>query len=97
MQLWACIELYKYVESPKVFLLLKNHIVVCVTIWSDYFSLSTVYILTKDNMIDIPKNSVSRILELIPNSSIRIAVFHKDIAADIEIPKEIKTSSTPLL
>lgn len=67
------------------------------TIWSDYFSLSTVYILTKDNMIDIPKNSVSRILELIPNSSIRIAVFHKDIAADIEIPKEIKTSSKLLL
>ena len=27
------------------------------TIWSDYFSLSTVYILTKDNMIDIPKNN----------------------------------------
>ena len=63
----------------------------------DYFSLSTVYILTKDNMIDIPKNSVSRPLELIPNSSIRIAVFHKDIAADIEMPKEIKTSSTLLL
>ena len=41
-------------------------------------------------MIDIPKNSVLRILELIPNSSIRIAVFHKDIAADIEIPKEIE-------
>ena len=57
------------------------------TIWSDYFSLSTVYILTKDNMIDIPKNSVLRLL----------AVFHKDIAADIEIPKEIKTSSTLLL
>lgn len=67
------------------------------TIWPDYFSLSTVYILTKDNMIDIPKNSVLRLLELIPNSSIRIAVFHKDIAADIEIPKEIKTSSTLLL
>lgn len=67
------------------------------TIWSDYFSLSTVYILIKDNMIDIPKNNVSRLLELIPNSSIRIAVFHKDIAADIEIPKEIKTSSTLLL
>jgi hypothetical protein len=63
------------------------------TIWSDYFSLSTVYILTKDNMTDIPKNSVSRLLELIPNSSIRIAVFQKDI----EIPKEIKTSSTLLL
>ena len=63
------------------------------TIWSDYFSLSTVYILTKDNMIDIPKNSVSRILELIPNSSIRIAVFHKDIAADIEIPKEMTGTS----
>lgn len=67
------------------------------TIWSDYFSLSTVYILIKDNMIDIPKNNVSRLLELIPNSSIRIAVFHKDIAADIEMPKEIKTSSTLLL
>lgn len=67
------------------------------TIWSDYFSLSTVYILTKDNMIDIPKNNALRLLELIPNSSIRIAVFHKDIAADIEIPKEIKTSSTLLL
>ena len=24
------------------------------TIWPDYFSLSTVYILTKDNMTDIP-------------------------------------------
>ena len=60
------------------------------TIWSDYFSLSTVYILIKDNMIDIPKNNVSRLLELIPNSSIRIAVFQKDIAADIEIPKEIE-------
>lgn len=67
------------------------------TIWSDYFSLSTVYILTKDNMIDIPKNNALRLLELIPNSSIRIAVFHKDIAADIEIPKEIKTSSTLLV
>ena len=64
---------------------------------SDYFSLSTVYILTKDNMIDMPKNNVSRLLGLIPSSSIRIAVFHKDIAADIEIPKEIKTSSTLLL
>lgn len=64
---------------------------------SDYFSLSTVYILTKDNMIDIPKNDVLRLLELIPSSSIRIAVFHKDIAADIEMPKEIKTSSTLLL
>ena len=68
-----------------------------ITIWSDYFSLSTVYILTKDNMIDMPKNNVSRLLGLIPSSSIRIAVFHKDIAADIEIPKEIKTSSTLLL
>lgn len=67
------------------------------TIWSDYFSLSTVYILTKDNMIDMPKNNVSRLLGLIPSSSIRIAVFHKDIEADIEIPKEIKTSSTLLL
>ena len=67
------------------------------TIWSDYFSLSTVYILTKDNMIDMPKTNVSRLLGLIPSSSIRIAVFHKDIAADIEIPKEIKTSSTLLL
>ena len=67
------------------------------TIWSDYFSLSTVYILTKDNMIDMPKNNVSRLLGLIPSSSIRMAVFHKDIAADIEIPKEIKTSSTLLL
>lgn len=66
-------------------------------IWSDYFSLSTVYILIKDNMRDKPKNSVSRLLELIPSSSIRIAVFQKDIAADIEIPKEIKTSSTLLL
>lgn len=67
------------------------------TIRSDYFSLSTVYILTKDNMIDMPKNNVLRLLELIPSSSIRIAVFHKDIAADIEMPKEIKTSSTLLL
>lgn len=67
------------------------------TIWSDYFSLSTVYTLTKDNMIDMPKNNVSRLLGLIPSSSIRIAVFHKDIAADIEMPKEIKTSSTLLL
>ena len=67
------------------------------TIRSDYFSLSTVYILTKDNMIDMPKNNVSRLLGLIPSSSIRIAVFHKDIAADIEMPKEIKTSSTLLL
>ena len=48
-------------------------------------------------MIDIPKNSVLRLLELIPSSSIRIAVFQKDIAEDIEIPKEIKTSSTLLL
>ena len=63
------------------------------TIWSDYFSLSTVYILIKDNMIDIPKNNVSRLLELIPNSSIRIAVFQKDIAADIEIPKEIEENA----
>ena len=62
-----------------------------------YFSLSTVYILIKDNMRDKPKNNVSRLLELIPNSSIRIAVFQRDIAADIEIPKEIKTSSTLLL
>ena len=60
------------------------------TIWSDYFSLSTVYILIKDNMIDIPKNNVSRLLELIPNSSIRIAVFQKDIAADIEYLKKSK-------
>lgn len=67
------------------------------TIRPDYFSLSTVYILTKDNMIDMPKNNVSRLLGLIPSSSIRIAVFHKDIAADIEMPKEIKTSSTLLL
>lgn len=62
-----------------------------------YFSLSTVYILIKDNMRDKPKNSVSRILELLPNSSMRIAVFQKDNAADIEIPKEIKTSSKLLL
>ena len=67
------------------------------TIWSDYFSLSTVYILIKDNMIDVSKNNELKILELIPNSSIRIAVFQKDNAADIEIPKEIKTSSTLLL
>ena len=62
-----------------------------------YFSLSIIYILTKDNMIDAPKNNELKILELIPNSSIRIAVFQKDNAADIEIPKEIKTSSTLLL
>lgn len=62
-----------------------------------YFSLSTVYILIKDNMRDKPKNSVSRILELLPNSSIRMAAFQKDNAADIEIPKEIKTSSKLLL
>ena len=62
-----------------------------------YFSLSTVYILIKDNMRDKPKNSVLRILALLPNSSIRIAVFQKDNAADIEIPKEIKTSSKLLL
>lgn len=67
------------------------------TIWSDYFSLSTVYILIKDNMIDAPKNNESKLLELMPSSSIRIAVFQKDNAADIEIPKEIKTSSTLLL
>ena len=62
-----------------------------------YFSLSTVYILIKDNMRDKPKNSVLRVLALLPNSSIRIAVFQKDNAADIEIPKEIKTSSKLLL
>ena len=62
-----------------------------------YFSLSTVYILIKDNMRDKQKNSVLRILALLPNSSIRIAVFQKDNAADIEIPKEIKTSSKLLL
>lgn len=62
-----------------------------------YFSLSMVYILIKDNMRDKPKNSVLRILALLPNSSIRIAVFQKDNAADIEIPKEIKTSSKLLL
>ena len=62
-----------------------------------YFSLSTVYILIKDNMIDAPKNNESKLLELMPSSSIRIAVFQKDNAADIEIPKEIKTSSTLLL
>lgn len=67
------------------------------TIWSDYFSLSTVYILIKDNMIDAPKNNESKLLGLIPSSSIRIAVFQKDNAADIEIPKEIKTSSKLLL
>lgn len=59
--------------------------------------MSTVYILIKDNMRDKPKNSVLRILALLPNSSIRIAVFQKDNAADIEIPKEIKTSSKLLL
>ena len=48
-------------------------------------------------MIDAPKNNESKILELIPSSSIRIAVFQKDNAADIEIPKEIKTSSKLLL
>ena len=62
-----------------------------------YFSFSTVYILTKDNIRDAPKNNELKILELMPNSSIRIAVFQKDNAADIEIPKEIKTSSTLLL
>lgn len=62
-----------------------------------YFSLSTVYILIKDNMRDKPKNSVLRVLALLPNSSIRIAVFQKDNVADIEIPKEIKTSSKLLL
>ena len=62
-----------------------------------YFFLSTVYILIKDNMIDAPKYNESKILELIPSSSIRIAVFQKDNAADIEIPKEIKTSSKLLL
>lgn len=75
---------------------------VIIKIWEtpSYFklpSLSTVYILIKDNMIDVSKNNELKILELIPNSSIRIAVFHKDNAADIEIPKEIKTSSTLLL
>lgn len=48
-------------------------------------------------MIDVSKNNESKILELIPNSSIRIAVFQKDNAADIEIPKEIKTSIKLLL
>ena len=48
-------------------------------------------------MIDVSKNNELKILELIPNSSIRIAVFQKDNAADIEIPKEIKTSSKLLL
>ena len=62
-----------------------------------YFSLRTEYILTKDNMRDAPKNNELKILELMPNSSIRIAVFQKHKAADIEIPKEIKTSSTLLL
>lgn len=62
-----------------------------------YFSFSTVYILTKDNIRDAPKNNELKILELMPNSSIRIAVFQKDNAADIEIPKEIKTSSKLLL
>ena len=62
-----------------------------------YFSFSTVYILIKDNMRDKPKNNELRILKLFPNSSIRIAVFHTDNAADIEIPKEIKTSSMLLL
>ena len=41
-------------------------------------------------MIDVSKNNELKILELIPNSSIRIAVFQKDNAADIEIPKEIE-------
>lgn len=48
-------------------------------------------------MIDVSKNNESKILELIPNSSIRIAMFQKDNAADIEIPKETKTSSKLLL
>ena len=48
-------------------------------------------------MIDVSKNNELKILELIPNSSIRIAVFHKDNAADIEIHKEINTISTLLL
>ena len=48
-------------------------------------------------MIDVSKNNELKILELIPNSSIRIAVFQKDNAADIEIPKETKTSSKLLL
>lgn len=61
------------------------------------FFLSTVYILTKDNIRDAPKNNELKILELMPNSSIRIAVFQKHNAADIEIPKEIKTSSKLLL
>ena len=61
------------------------------------FFLSTVYILTKDNIRDAPKNNELKILELMPNSSIRIAVFQKDNAADIEVPKEIKTSSKLLL
>ena len=33
-------------------------------------------------MIDVSKNNELKILELIPNSSIRIAVFQKDNAAD---------------
>lgn len=61
------------------------------------FFLSTVYILIRDNMRDKSKNNVLRIPKLFPNSSIRIAVFHTDSAADIEIPKEIKTSSKLLL
>lgn len=61
------------------------------------FFLSTVYILIRDNMRDKSKNNVLRIPKLFPNSSIRIAVFHTDNAADIEIPKEIKTSSKLLL
>lgn len=48
-------------------------------------------------MRDKSKNNVLRIPKLFPNSSIRIAVFHTDSAADIEIPKEIKTSSKLLL
>ena len=48
-------------------------------------------------MRDKSKNNVLRIPKLFPNSSIRIAVFHTDNAADIEIPKEIKTSSKLLL
>lgn len=62
-----------------------------------YFFLSTVYILIRDNMRDKSKNNVLRILKLFPNLSIRIAVFQIDNAADIEIPKEIKTSSKLLL
>ena len=41
-------------------------------------------------MIDVSKNNELKILELIPNSSIRIAVFQKDNAADIEILKKSK-------